>query len=183
MSDAAPAPADAAAAAPAKAGGSKIVPILVIVNSLLVAGVLAVVLLRSPGHAPTKEGEHAEAAGEHGEPAADKGAAAAAAAATAMGPTVKLADFVIHLRNPEADRYARMSFEIEIGAELEKEKVTAAMPRLRDAFIVYLSDRTVEELRGSEGLQHVKTELLTRARELLPAVTIKSVFITEFVVQ
>ena len=122
-----------------------------------------------------KKGEKKEGEGEHGEKAAS--------AAGGPGPMVKLADFVIHLRNPELDRYARMSFDVEVMADPDKEQLDANMPRVRDAFIGYLSDRTLEELRGSEGLGRTKDALQARLRELVPEARIRALYISDFVVQ
>jgi flagellar FliL protein len=165
------------AAAGVKPAGSKLVPILLIVNMLLVGAVLAVFLARGgSGGGHEKEGGGEAKAAEHkGEGAEDK---------TALpGPTQKLADFVVHLRDPEADRYARVSFEVEVGSEEDKNKLTAYMPRIRDAFIAYLSDRTLEELRGSESIARTKTALQERLAQLSPGVKVRGLYITDLVIQ
>src|SRR6266702_3637133 len=160
--------------APAAQSASNLPLILAGMNTLLIAGVVAFVLLRG-GHAKGAEGDHGkEPAAEHakeGEPGKEAG----------PGPTVKLPDFTIHLRNPEADRYARISFEVEVAAELDKDKVNARLPLIRDSFIAYLSDRSLEELRGSEGLNRVKVALLDILKQAgAPA---HAIYITDFVVQ
>ncbi len=158
-----------------KSGGSPLVPALLALNSILVAAVLALFLLRGGGgHAAAAEkgGEHGDVKGEKGEKGGDK-----------PGPTVKLPDFVVHLRNPEADRYARVSFEVEVATEPEKEAFGAYLPRIRDGFIAYLSDRTLEELRGSEAIARLKSALEQRMPELAPGVKIKSLYITDLVIQ
>jgi len=153
-------------------GGSKIVPLMLLVNSLLVAGVIVLFLTRGGGQA--KGPAPAEAG--HAEPGAVKGSAA-------PGPTARLADFVVHLRNAEADRYARVSFEIEIGTEEERPTLTAYMPRIRDSFITYLSDRTVDELRGSEAIEKTKTVLAERLAKLAPGVNVRALYVTDLVIQ
>lgn len=156
-------------------GGSKLVPVLLGVNSLLVAAVLALFLLRgggAGGHAePAKgdEGKAAEAGKEGGPPA--------------PGPTAKLADFVVHLRNPDTDRYARLSFEIEVATEEDKVKLAAFMPRVRDGFIAYLSDRTFEELRGSEAIERTKNALGEKLAAMAPGVSVRGVYVTDLVIQ
>ena len=137
-------------AAPAAAKGSKVLPILVGVNSLLliaVLGFLGYQLTKKP-HADEPAAAHADAEANPGDasegeghekpvkaekPAkAEKGeakkegheapkegheGAPAGKAVNGLGPMVKLADFVVHLRNPEVDRYARMSFDVEVFAD------------------------------------------------------------------
>lgn len=166
-------------------GGSKLVPILLIVNVALVAAVLAVFLLKGGGgsHAEAKpdeksaeHGKESEAKGEHGEKGKDGKEAP-------PGPTVKLADFVVHLRNVESDRYARLSFEVEVATEEDKNKFTLLMPRVRDGFLLYLSDRTLEELRGGEAIARTKKALEERLPELAPGVKIHALYVTDLVIQ
>ncbi len=161
-----------------KSGGSKLVPILLVVNLALVAAVLAVFLTRgSPAPSGDKPAEGAShgAEGKAGGEGGDKSGL--------PGPTQKLADFVVHLRDPEADRYARVSFEVEVANEEEKNRLTAYMPRIRDAFIAYLSDRTLEELRGSESIARTKAALADRMAQLSPGVKIKGLYVTDLVIQ
>ena len=177
--------------APQKPG--KLLPVLLVFNMLLVGAVLAVLLLRpAQGGAATHAGKGAAEASGHGAPAAAEGqdahgggdkAAAAAAAAAQMGPTVRLPDFVIHLRDADAERYARLSFEVEVATEKDKTDLTTRLALVRDVFIAYLSDRTVEELRGSEGLQITKAALQKKLVAAAPAVTIRGLYVTDLVMQ
>jgi flagellar FliL protein len=57
------------------------------------------------------------------------------------------------------------------------------MPRIRDSFIAYLSDRTLEELRGSESIARTKTVLAERIGQLAPGVTVRGPYITDLVIQ
>jgi len=164
--------------APKPAGGSKIVPILLVVNMLLVAGVLALFLLKGGGGGA----KH----GEEGKPAAEgekDGHAEADPLKGMPGPTHRMPDFVVHLRDAEVDRYARLSFEVELASEEEKTKFEKFGPRIRDGFISYLSDRTLEELRGSEQVKKVKTTLHEALKELAPGVRIRALYITDLVIQ
>jgi flagellar basal body-associated protein FliL len=206
-----------AVAAPAKAGGSKLIPIVMGVNSLLLVGVMAFLVLQmkqqqqmfasilddtsktkraDPGDKAEK-GEKAEASGKGEEKAEKKGeekeeksegggekGEGKGEGGPAKGATmVRLADFVIHLRNPDADRYARMSFDVEVFGDSDKERLNASSPRVRDAFIGYLSDRTMEDLRGSEGLSRTKEALQTMLRQVAPDVRVRALYISDFVVQ
>lgn len=192
---------------PPPAKSSKLMPILVGLNSLLLIGVLGFMgytMSHPPAAAPVEKHDDAEAEDEKAEPKAEKaekaepkaeakeekgekkegeGHGAPGAVGSGPGPMVKLADFVIHLRNPELDRYARMSFDVEVFAEPDKERLNANLPRVRDAIISYLSDRTLEELRGSEGLGRTKDALQQKLRELVPEARIRALYISDFVVQ
>lgn len=195
--------ADAPAAAapeaePKKKGG--LPTILLVVNAVLLIGVLGAVLLlvtkkpgspaaapeseaaapkESGGHDAPKEGGHGGGSGGHDAKGGDKGGSTPIGA----GPTLRLADFVVHLRNPESDRYARFSFEIEVASDRDKESLTARTAQVRDAFIIFLSDRTVEELRGGAGLDKLKQALFERLLEVAKDCHVRNLYITDFVLQ
>ena len=57
------------------------------------------------------------------------------------------------------------------------------MPPIRDAILGYLTDRTAEELRGSDGLKQVKESLMKKLDEIVPGNHIKNIFITDFIIQ
>lgn len=186
-----------------KQGGLGLLGIGLVANSVLLAGVVGFLAYQTffksapaaPAAAATPSAGHGEEkpeeakAGEHGqEQAAEghgekKGGEAGGGHGGGMGPLVKISDFVIHLRNPDVDRYARMTFDIEVFGDADKQALSASMPKVRDLFISYLSDRTVEELSGSENLGHTKEELQARLRRLVPDVRLKALYISDFVVQ
>lgn len=154
---------------------SKAVPLFLIINSVLLAAVLGVLLLKPPSSsaaAPAKE-EHA----------APEGGKEGGVAPGGIGPTLRLADFVVHLRNPEVDRYARLSFEIELANDKDKDSMNPHLPKIREAFIAYLSDRTLEELRGSDGIEKTKEALLNKLKAAVPSVTPRAIYITDIVIQ
>ena len=160
-------------------------PALLVVNMMLTGGVLAQTVLKKPpaaapaAEAGSREGNHEAPAGEQGE----GGHAPGAHAPGSMGPTVRLADFVVHLRDAESERYARMSFELEVGSEPDKERVNGSMVKVRELFLAYLSDRTVEELRGSEGIERTKKELLAKVTAAVPGTPVRAIYITDVVIQ
>jgi len=182
-----PEAAPAAAKAPPPAGGtSKLVPALLALNSLILTAVLVVVVLRPEGlahRALAKEpaADAKEAAHEEGPPAAkEKGGKAAE---KAPGPTLRLPDFVIHLKDADTDRYARISFEIEVDDEKAKEAVTLRLPVIRDSFLAYLSDRSAADLRGGEAMAKLKGALTDRLNQVAAGVPIHALYVTELVVQ
>lgn len=181
-------------------GGNKHLAMLVGVNSLLLVGVMVLVVMQMrqtqgmlalgdrgktqknvEREEPEgeKKGEEKLGEGEEGK----KVGGDDVGVASKTGPLVKIADFVIHLRNPDADRYARMSFDVEVFSEGDKDRLVAQQPKVRDAFITYLSDRSLEDLRGSEGLARTKETLQTTLRQLVPDTRIRALYISDFVIQ
>jgi len=163
-------------------GGSKLLLVLVAVNCLFSASGLAVALLRPAGGpraaaqaGPGKDGAAPQGEASHGERKDEK--------AALPGPTVKLPDFVVHLRDPEVDRYARLTIEVEVESAKAKEALTSRMPQVRDSFIAYLSDRSTADLRGSEAIARAKLELADRLRSSAPGVGVRGLYMTDLVVQ
>jgi flagellar FliL protein len=188
------------------ASSNKLLPALLGLNSLVLAGVLALLLLRPGGakgaapasaekseHAAEKPSEHGEKSAksegeksEHG--SAEKSEHGSAEKSergdkTPGGPTFKLPDFTVRLRNPEADRYARITFEVQVAADADKATIESHLPQVRDAFLSYLSDRTMEELRGSEGIEKTKQALLDKMPSVAPGAKVLAIFVTDMVVQ
>ena len=173
------------AAAPAPPTRGKVFPILLAMNSVAAVGALLLVLLRpapaTAGLAPAAHGPAAEA--EAGPANEGHGEGGAPGVPGARGADVKLTDLVVRLKNPDADRYVRVSFNLELAPGQNPAMVDPLLPRVRDAFISDLSDRTLEELQGAEALAQLKRGLLERLNALMPSVRVRALYITEFIVQ
>ena len=169
------APAAAEATTP-RAGGNKLVPIMLVVNVAMMGAVLLMVMRRPAASAPASS-----------EPAASSGHGEATSAGhvsgAAPGPILKLDNFVIQLRGVDQDRYVRVAFDMEVGSDGDKEVVQARLPQIRDSIITYFSDRTLDELRGSEGIERTKTALMKRLDEVVPGRRVHALYITDFIIQ
>jgi flagellar FliL protein len=172
-----------AAGEQAAGGGSKLPVLLMLVNSALLAAVLAVLVLRPTSGAPRPPAADPAEDGREKTAKKDDGKKPEKGERAAPGPVVKLPDFVVHLRDPEMDRYARISIEVEVADEKAKEALTSRLPAIRDSFITYLSDRTTADLRGGENIARAKSELAERLRDAAPGAPVRSLFVTELVVQ
>jgi flagellar protein FliL len=175
-----------------KPSGSKLLPIMLVMNTALVGGVLFFVM-KKPAAAPAKEQAAAgeghegggEAKGEHGAEGEGKESAGkdGKKGYVPPGPILKLENFVIQLKTVDADRYVRLAFDIEVGTEQDKEAMTAHLSHIRDLVITYFADRTLDELRGSEAMERTKATLIKRIDDVVPGRRIKNLFITDFIVQ
>jgi flagellar basal body-associated protein FliL len=175
-----------------KSSTNKILPIILVVNTLLMTGVLIFVMKRPSAQAAGGGGgkEHSAESKEHEEPAKKEegeghGESGEHGAATAegTGPTLRLDNFIVQVRASEGDRYAHMTIEVEIGGEADKKAFESRMPKIRDGVIGYLADRSEDELRGSEGLNQMKEALTKKLDEIVPGHRIRGLYITEFIIQ
>ena len=184
----------AAEATPPKSG-SKVLPILLVVNTLLVTGVLIFVMKRPSAQAASGKDEHAEKAekSEHGEKSeksekkehGEKGEGHGEEGHDSDAPAPPCAWTPSSCRSVPLMVTATFTspFEVEVGSEGDKKAIESRTPRIRDAVIGYLSDRTEDELRGSEGLGQVKVAVTKKIDELVPGKRVKGLFTTEFIIQ
>lgn len=170
-----------AAAGPKTGGGNKLIFIILGMNVLMMGVVLFVVLRKPAGPAPA----HAEtpAPAEKSEAPAGGERGPGTPGAPKPGPILKLENFVIQLRGVDQDRYVRVSFDIEVAADIDRDAVQVRLPQIRDSVISYFSDRTLDELRGSEGIERTKMSIMKRMEEIVPGRRVRALYITDFIIQ
>jgi flagellar protein FliL len=177
---------DAGAPAAAAGGKSKALPILLVINTLLLTGVLIFVMKRPAAHA-APEGSKPAAEGGGGEHGGgedkEKAPGGGHGEEGSMGPTVRFENFTVQLKSLDVDRYAHLSIEIEVADEMAKGMIEKKVPPIRDAILSYLSDRTPDELRGSDGLKEIKESMIKKLDELIPGHRIRNLYITDFIIQ
>lgn len=106
-----------------------------------------------------------------------KGPSAAYGSFHAMEP------FVVNLSDPGGKRYLKTRIELEFRGEGFQEELEARMPQLRDAVILVLSSKTIEEVQGVDGKIALRNELIMRINQVLKQKKIRNLYFTEFVVQ
>ncbi len=97
-------------------------------------------------------------------------------------PIVAIDDMTVQLKSGGEDVFLQLSLGLEVDATRSQELVTRQTPRLRDAILRSVSDRTPEQLRGSEALTSLKQSLLQQVRRIVPGQRIRAVYITQFAV-
>ena len=133
-----------------------------------------------------KEGEKKEGEKKEGEKKEGEKKAGAAEGAPKEGvgasTTARLDDIIVRLRNPEIDRYARLTLDVEMADPGDLGQLTLRSPHIRDAVITALSEKTFEDLRGAEGLGRMKALLRERIDEVVPG-EVSAIYISGFIVQ
>ncbi len=133
-----------------------------------------------------KEGDKAEGDKKEGEKKEGEKKAGAAEGAPKEGvggsTTARLDDIIVRLRNPEIDRYARLTLDVEMANPGDLGQLTLRSPHIRDAVITALSEKTFEDLRGAEGLGRMKALLRERIDEVVPG-EVSAIYISGFIVQ
>ncbi|HYU15106.1 MAG TPA: flagellar basal body-associated FliL family protein [Candidatus Acidoferrum sp.] len=163
-------------AAPPGPKTSKLLPLLLLVNLGGTGyGVYQGMQLAGAVHAV------ASAGGEHGEKDKDKDKEKAG---NEVGPVTPLDPFIVNLNEPEAGRYLKASFELEVAgpeviAQLEKLKRP-----VRDELLRYLSSLSVADTAGEAGKAKIQKEVVARIDQLVGGGNkVRRLFFVEFVVQ
>ncbi len=122
------------------------------------------------GEAKPAEGGHGEAKGGHGE--------------GKPAPTeslVSIPTFVVNLADPSGRRYLKLTMDLEVKGS--GEPVQAAMSKIRDALLLLLSSKTVDELAGVEGKITLRKDIADRVNQALGKPVVLRVYFTDFVIQ
>lgn len=161
-----------------KLSGKKIVLFIVLPVVLIVAGAAAAFFTGALdgllGKKHEGEGEHVEE--EHKEPELPP----------YKGPPVyaDIPDMLVNLNTGERRAtLLKLGISVELNRPEEKAAVDLAMPRITDAFQVYLRELKVDDLRGSAGMYRLREELQLRVNAAVAPIKVKDVLIKEFLVQ
>lgn len=95
------------------------------------------------------------------------------------GTIVRLPEVVVGLRVGGApELYVDAAFDLEVASEEDRDAVRQQITRVREQTIVFLSELSPEELRGSEELAKTKARLLERFRTVLPSQRLKALYLS-----
>jgi len=178
---------DEQAAAEAEGGGDK-KKYIIIGAAVVVAIILGAVVFMMMGKGDKKETkkEGAEAQTEaKAEGKAEGGGHGAAAggkegAATNIYP---LEPFIVNIYDGQELRYLKVRVELEMVGQGVKPELEARLAPIRDAILVLLSTKTLQEVQDIQGKTQLKDEILGAVNKHIPPGKIAKVYFTDFVVQ
>lgn len=124
------------------------------------------------------------AAAHHAAASADDGKESGHKEARAeVGPVTPLDPFIVNLNEPEATRYLKATFELEVsGPEVVGELERLKRP-IRDDVLRYLSSLSVADTQGETGKAKIQQEVVARIDKQLGGDKVKRLFIVDFMVQ
>lgn len=178
-------------------GGGKKKMIMIIGAAVVVAivlGVVAFMMLGKGDKKTAKEGDAAQvegkaAEGGHGAaPAAPAGGhgAPAAGGATAGGAAANifpLEPFIVNIYDGQELRYLKVKIELDMVGPAVKTEIEARLAPIRDAILVLLSAKTLQDVQDVQGKNTLKDEILGAINKHIPPGKIAKVYFTDFVVQ
>jgi len=97
---------------------------------------------------------------------------------------VDLPDMTVNLSTvDQRATYLKVKVSLEVSDKATVDKITPALPRVLDAFQVYLRELRVTDLDGSAGLYRVKEELQRRINTAIYPTKVDAVLFKEILVQ
>lgn len=117
------------------------------------------------------EGEGKGASGKEGE------GAAAGATIYPMEP------FIVNIYDGAELRYLKVKVEFEMANPQVKPELEAKMAPLRDAILILLTTKTMQEIQDLQGKNQLREQILAAVSKVVPPSKITKVYFTDFVVQ
>ncbi|MBI5509010.1 MAG: flagellar basal body-associated FliL family protein [Deltaproteobacteria bacterium] len=142
---------------------------LIIAGLGAVALVVGIVLaLRSPASAEARASEAPVHEGE---------------AAGPVGSIVNLDSMVVNLNDAEELRYLKCSVAVELESAKSVPLIEKQTVRIRNGLLLYLSNLQLAQTVGTANKEKIQLGLKDRLSEMLGAPVVKTVYLTEFVLQ
>lgn len=173
----------AATEAPAEDGSKK--KLFIIIGAaalvLVIAGVVMVMMM---GKGDKKK----EGADAQGAPAAAEGAhGAAPPAAGGQTPGVStvfsLEPFIVNIYDGQELRYLKVKVELEMANAAVKPELEGRLAAIRDAILVVLTTKTLQEIQDVQGKNQLREEILTAISKIIAQGKVSKIYFTDFVVQ
>lgn len=160
----------------APAGKKKL---FIIIGAAVAVVIVAVVLVLTLGGGSKKEGS--------GEAKAEKKAAShgggGAEGAPVAGTVFPLEPFIVNIYDGQEVRYLKVKVEFEMSGPEVKPEVELRQAPLRDAILVLLTTKTLQEIQDLQGKNQLREEILASVNKILPPGKVTRIYFTDFVVQ
>ena len=164
--------------APPKDNKKRLIIIGAAVAALVVIGGASAFFL-SGSSAGAKPGEtakvEAKAEGGHGE--AKPGESPGASSVYPMEP------FIVNIYDGQEIRYLKLKVEFEMANAMVKGDLDAKVAPLRDAILILLTTKTMQEIQDLQGKNQLREQILGAVGKIIPAGKVTKVYFTDFVVQ
>lgn len=174
-----------AAEATEEGGGKKKLMIIIgaVVLVLIIGGVAAFMMMggddKKKEGADAHGGAPAAAAGGHGAPA-DAGASGAAGGGSII---FALEPFIVNIYDGQELRYLKVKVELEMANAGLKVELEGKLAPIRDAILVVLTTKTLQEIQDVQGKNQLREEILTAISKIVAQGKVTKVYFTDFVVQ
>ncbi len=99
------------------------------------------------------------------------------------GPIVDMSPFIVNLADAGTPRYLKVAIKLELNDDNAVTRFNDRIPRVRDSLLLLLSSQESEKIRGVKAKLGLKDQIFERVSVIVGEGSIRSVFLTDFVVQ
>ncbi len=106
--------------------------------------------------------------------------------AGAAGPAANifpLEPFIVNIYDGQELRYLKVKVELEMVSPAIKAEIEGRLAPIRDAILILLSAKTLQDIQDVQGKNTLKDEILGAINKNIPPGKIAKVYFTDFVVQ
>lgn len=172
----------------AEGGGGSKKKLIIIGAAVAVAIILGAVVFMMMGKGGKKEAgkEGAETKTEAKAEGGGHGAAAPKEGGGAAGATTNifpLEPFIVNIYDGQELRYLKVKVEMEMASPAVKPELDARIAPIRDAILVLLSSKTMQDIQDIQGKNQLKDEIMVAVNKNIPPGKIAKIYFTDFVVQ
>lgn len=154
--------------------------LLIIVAAVVLAGAGGYFAMSKSGGAKDGAAEESKSSG-HGE--ASDGHGSKDGNKAAGGHVYPLDSFIVNLSDPNRTRYLKVTVQLELDKPEAIEEVKSKTPQVRDALIILLSSKSMEEIATPAGKYQLRDEIIARIKQFVTKGTVITAYFTDFVVQ
>ncbi len=94
-----------------------------------------------------------------------------------------LDSFIVNLSDQGRTRYLKVTIQLELDNQETIDQVKSKTPQIRDALIILLSSKSIEEIATSEGKYQLRDEIVARVKQFTGKGAVMAAYFTDFVVQ
>jgi flagellar FliL protein len=147
------------------------------VIAVLVIVTITVLVVKGGGEKGKKAAETEQPAAHGGGEGGEGGAPAGAATVFPLEP------FVVNIYDGQDIRYLRLKVEFEMGNPGAKAELEGRQAPIRDAILVLLTTKTLQDIQNLAGKNQLREEVLAAVNKIVTPGSVTRVYFTDFVVQ
>lgn len=153
--------------------------LIIIVAAVVLAGAGGYFAMSKSGNKEVaaedgKSSGHGEASDGHGSKDGNKGTGS---------HIYPLDSFIVNLSDPNRTRYLKVTVQLELDKPEAIEEVKSKTPQVRDALIILLSSKSMEDISTPAGKYQLRDEIIARIKQFVTKGTVVTAYFTDFVVQ
>ena len=124
---------------------------------------------------------------EEGKPAQHEAKAESGEGEAKAGETVAtnypLEPFIVNIYDGQEIRYLKLKVEFELANPQVKPELDAKVAPLRDAILILLTTKTMQEIQDLQGKNQLREQILAAVGKIVPPGRVTKIYFTDFVVQ